>query len=78
MHRKYKRAPYSIRQMPGATVSTPLEWSEVNDKLSSSMFTIRNVLKRFEKKGDLWKPVLGTGADIEKIVIQHSSMKYNC
>lgn len=69
-------APYSVRPMPGATVSTPLEWSEVTDKLSPSMFTIRNVLQRFEKKGDLWKQVLGTGADIEKIVIKYSSMEH--
>jgi len=69
-------APYSVRPMAGATVSTPLEWCEVTDKLSPSMFTIRNVLQRFEKKGDLWKQVLGTGADIEKIVIKYSSMEH--
>ncbi|URM36783.1 DNA ligase D [Flavobacterium anhuiense] len=43
-------APYSVRPKPGATVSTPLEWSEVNEKLHPSQFTIKNVLKRFEKK----------------------------
>lgn len=61
-------APYSVRPKPGATVSTPLEWSEVNEKLSPSQFTIKNVQKRFEKKGDLWKPVLGKGADIKAII----------
>lgn len=61
-------APYSVRPKPGATVSTPLEWSEVNSKLHPSQFTIKNVLKRFEKKGDLWKPVLGKGANIKKIL----------
>lgn len=61
-------APYSVRPKPGATVSTPLEWSEVNSKLHPSQFTIQNVLKRFEKKGDLWKPVLGKGANIKKIL----------
>lgn len=66
-------APYSIRPKPGATVSTPLEWNEVNEKLSPSQFTIKNVLKRFEKKGDLWKPVLGKGADIKAIVKRISS-----
>jgi len=70
-------APYSVRPVPGATVSTPLEWSEVTDKLSPSLFNIRNVLQRFEKKGDLWKPVLGAGADIEKIVIKHSSLEHH-
>jgi len=61
-------APYSVRPKPGATVSTPLEWSEVNDTLSPSQFTIKNVLKRFDQKGDLWKAVLGKGADIKSIV----------
>ncbi|SHG29608.1 DNA ligase D [Flavobacterium defluvii] len=61
-------APYSARPKPGATVSTPLEWSEVNNKLHPSQFTIKNVLKRFEKKGDLWEPVLSKGANIKKII----------
>ena len=61
-------SPYSVRPKPGATVSTPLEWSEVNLKLHPSQFTIKNVLKRFEKKGDLWQPVLGKGANIKKIL----------
>lgn len=61
-------APYSVRPKPGATVSTPLEWSEVNSKLHPSQFTIKNVLSRFEKKGDLWAPVLTKGANINKII----------
>ncbi|MES2543385.1 MAG: DNA ligase D [Bacteroidota bacterium] len=59
---------YSVRPKPGATVSTPLEWSEVNEKQSPSQFTIKNILKRLEKKGDIWKPVLGKGADVEKMI----------
>ncbi|KAF2329015.1 DNA ligase D [Flavobacterium daemonense] len=61
-------APYSVRPKTGATVSTPLEWNEVSEKLHPSQFTIKNVLKRFEKKGDLWKPVLSKGADIKRII----------
>ena len=61
-------APYSVRPKPGATVSTPLEWKEVNAKLSPSQFTIKNMMKRLDKKGDLWKPVLGKGANIDKIL----------
>ncbi len=63
-------APYSVRPKPGATVSTPLEWDEVNEKLHPSQFTIKNVLNRFEKKGDLWKPVLSKGANIKKIILK--------
>ncbi|KVV15712.1 DNA ligase D [Flavobacterium sp. TAB 87] len=66
-------APYSVRPRRGATVSTPLEWSEVNVKLSPSQFTIKNVLQRFEKKGDLWKPVLGPGIDMLEILKNYNS-----
>ncbi|HVT01723.1 MAG TPA: DNA ligase D, partial [Patescibacteria group bacterium] len=59
-------APYSVRPKPGATVSTPLEWHEVNKKLLPTDFTIKNMMKRVDKVGDLWKPVLGEGIDIKK------------
>ena len=61
-------APYSVRPKPGATVSTPLEWDEVNETLSPSLFTIKNVLERFRSKGDLWKPVIGKGANIKSLL----------
>ncbi|WP_194776256.1 DNA ligase D [Pararhodonellum marinum] len=61
-------APYSARPKPGATVSTPLEWDEVNHTLSPSRFTIHNMLQRIEKKGDLWKPVLGKGIDMLTVI----------
>lgn len=61
-------APYSARPKPGATVSTPLEWKEVNAKLNPGDFTIKTILKRLEKVGDLWKPVLGKGNNILKVL----------
>lgn len=52
-------APYSVRPKPGASVSAPLEWSEVKrKKISTSDFTIENMLSRVKKKGDLFGPVL--------------------
>jgi bifunctional non-homologous end joining protein LigD len=59
-------APYALRPRPGATVSTPLQWKEVNAKLNPADFTIKTIMKRIEKVGDLWKPVLGKGQDIMK------------
>src|SRR3989338_8520048 len=59
-------AAYSARPKPGATVSTPLEWDEVNDQLDPKDFTIFTIHERLKKKGDLWKGVLGKGADIGK------------
>jgi bifunctional non-homologous end joining protein LigD len=61
-------APYSLRPKPGATVSTPLEWSEVNARLDVTKFNIKTIFKRLDKKGDLWKPVLGKGANLDKAV----------
>ena len=51
-------APYSLRPIPGAHVSTPLHWNELTDSLLPSDFTIKNIFKRLEKKGDIWKGLL--------------------
>lgn len=59
-------AAYSVRPKPGATVSTPLEWTEVNERLDPKEFTIYTIFDRLKEKGDLWKGVLGKGADIGK------------
>ena len=44
---------YVVRTTPLATVSTPLEWREVNARLDPRRFTMDAVLKRVAKKGDL-------------------------
>jgi bifunctional non-homologous end joining protein LigD len=61
-------APYSVRPRPGATVSAPLEWSEVNSSLTLDQFTIKTMMKRIDKKGDLWQPVLGKGVNLNKLI----------
>jgi bifunctional non-homologous end joining protein LigD len=57
---------YSLRPKEGATVSTPLEWKEVKSGLHPSAFTITNIFKRIDKKGDLFAPVLTRTTDIKK------------
>lgn len=60
-------APYSVRPKPGATVSAPLEWSEVKrGKVTIQDFTIRTMLARLIKKGDLFKPVLSNRQSLER------------
>jgi bifunctional non-homologous end joining protein LigD len=55
-------APYSVRPRPGAPVSAPLNWAEVErKKISPQDFTIRNIMRRLARKGDLFEPVLGGG-----------------
>ena len=51
---------YSVRPMPKATVSTPLRWKEVNEKLDPSIFTMGAVLDRLDRHGDLHAGVLKT------------------
>jgi bifunctional non-homologous end joining protein LigD len=50
-------AAYSLRPEPGATVSTPLTWQEVQKGVSPGDFTIETVWKRFTKVGDLFDGV---------------------
>jgi bifunctional non-homologous end joining protein LigD len=61
-------APYSVRPTPVASVSTPLKWDEVNDKLDPNEFTIKNIGQRIERVGDLWQPVVGRGIDLAKVL----------
>ena len=57
---------YSLRPKAGATVSAPLEWSEVKKGLTPQDFTIFNIEERLKKKGDLFAPVMGKGIDLRK------------
>src|SRR6185369_7275883 len=48
-------APYSVRPAPGAPVSAPIEWAELDDPgLRSNSFTIRNLVERVAERGDLF------------------------
>jgi bifunctional non-homologous end joining protein LigD len=58
-------APYSPRPAPGAPVSAPIEWDELDDpSLAPDRFTIRSVLPRLAEKGDLFRAVLGGGQQL--------------
>jgi bifunctional non-homologous end joining protein LigD len=64
-------APYVLRAYPGAPVATPLKWEEVVPGLKVAQFHIANVLRRFERVGDLFAGVLNKpqelGPALEKL-----------
>ncbi len=49
---------YSVRPRPGAPVSTPLTWDEVNEDLNPALYTMPVVLERVRSRGDLYAPVI--------------------
>jgi bifunctional non-homologous end joining protein LigD len=49
---------YSPRPTPGATVSTPVAWKEIERGVAIEDFHIGNVPARVKKLGDLWKPLI--------------------
>ncbi len=61
-------APYSLRPKPGATVSMPLYWEEVKKGLKMTDFHIFNAPDRLKETGDIFKPVLGKGINLQKAI----------
>ena len=68
-------APYSLRPKPGATASAPLHWEEVKKGLSMQDFTIENMHSRAKEVGDIFKPVLGKGINLKKVLGKINSMQ---
>ena len=56
VHRNHRGAtlvgPYGVREYAGATVSTPLEWPELERALYPEDFHLRNVAERLRQVGD--------------------------
>jgi len=60
VHNKTLVSPYSPRPAPGAPVSAPIAWDELDDPdLRPDGFTVRTVLDRIDRVGDLFRPALG-------------------
>ena len=67
--------PYSVRPLPGAPVSMPLVWDEVNDSLDPRNHTIRNALERMERMGrDPVLPALEEKPDLGAILQKLSAL----
>jgi bifunctional non-homologous end joining protein LigD len=67
-------APYVLRAHPGAPVATPLAWEEVVPGLKPSQFHIANVLRRFDRVGDLFAGVLTKPQEMEEALERLSGL----
>lgn len=61
-------APYSLRPKPGASVSMPLDWSEVKKGLQIQNFNIFNSVDKIKEQGDIFKGVLGKGINMKQVL----------
>jgi bifunctional non-homologous end joining protein LigD len=49
-------AAYAVRPKPGAPVSAPCTWEEVESgKVGPRTFTVRNIRQRLDRLGDVWR-----------------------
>ncbi|MCJ7491039.1 MAG: ATP-dependent DNA ligase, partial [Dehalococcoidia bacterium] len=60
---------YSPRPSPGASVSMPLTWEEL-DRVYPTDFTILNVPERLAKTGDPWKEILEAKQDLGRLLAE--------
>ncbi|MDB5197497.1 MAG: ligase [Flaviaesturariibacter sp.] len=67
-------APYSLRPKPGMPVSTPLHWDEVKKGLTPTTYNMNNIFDRLQVEGDLFKPVMGKGIQLEKVLKKLESL----
>ncbi len=62
-------SPFSVRPLPGAPVSMPLLWEEVNYDLDPRNYTIKNAIERMERLGtDPVVAVLGDKPNLLEIL----------
>ena len=62
-------SPFSVRPLPGASVSMPLLWEEVDQSLDPKTFTIKTAVERMERMGrDPVVGVLDDAPDLAKVL----------
>jgi bifunctional non-homologous end joining protein LigD len=63
-HGRLLVSPFCVRPLPGAPVSMPIEWSQVNGRLKLERFNIRSARKWLETHGDPNAGVLTESTDM--------------
>jgi bifunctional non-homologous end joining protein LigD len=59
---------YSVRPRPGATVSAPLAWSELDGDLQPEDFNLRSMKERLSVVGDLWAACRSDANDVREVL----------
>src|SRR5205807_6877529 len=57
-------AAYSARGLPGAPVSTPLHWEELESITTPGIFNLHSVPQRITSSGDPWEAISGYATEI--------------
>lgn len=61
-------APYAVRPAPGAPVSMPITWAELDDAaLRSDRWTIRDAVERVRQRGDLFAGAQADAQDLPEL-----------
>lgn len=68
---------YVVRPKPGVPVSMPLQWNEVKKGMKMTDFNIHNAVERVQSLGDIFKPVMGKGIDLLKVIesVSHNNIE---
>jgi bifunctional non-homologous end joining protein LigD len=62
-------AVYAVRPKPGAPVSAPCTWDEVESgAVGPQTFTLRGMEKRIAEIGDLWEAMLADGQSLRRAI----------
>ena len=60
-------APYTVRAKPGAPVSAPCTWEEIErGEVHPGLFTLRNMPERMATVGDLWAGLRRRGRSLTR------------
>jgi bifunctional non-homologous end joining protein LigD len=64
-------AAYAVRAKPGAPISAPCTWDEVErEKVHPQTFTLRNIADRIGDVGDLWADMLKRKRSLTRAIVK--------
>ena len=62
-------ATYTVRARPGAPVSAPCTWEEIEKgEVGPKTFTLRNMAQRIAAAGDLWSDLLKKKVSLKRAI----------